>query len=317
MKSLRIAVQMDPIETMVVARDTSLALMIEAQNRGHEVWWFTPHDLFYDAGVVKARARRVDVCLDEQRHYVQREVTVRTADDFDVILIRQDPPFDMGYVSNTYLLEQTKALVINPPLGVRNISEKMSILHFPELTPKTWVGRDVEALEDFAKHFDQVVLKVLYLMGGDGVIKLRSSDADFRARALKFIEAAGREPILAQEFLPAVSSGDKRVFLLDGEVFGAVRRLPQGGDFRANLHAGGVAQGAEIDADDRRIAKGVATLLQRERILFAGIDVIAGKLIEINVTSPTLVQELKRFSGLDLPQAFWDRAEALALRERK
>lgn len=311
MKSLRIAVQMDPIETMVVQRDTSLALMIEAQNRGHEVWWFTPNDLFYDTGHVKARARRVDVCLDEDRHYVQHEEAVRCADEFDVILIRQDPPFDMGYVSNTYLLEQTKALVINPPLGVRNISEKMSILHFPELTPKTWVGRDIQALEEFARRFDQVVLKVLYLMGGDGVIKLRASDADFRARALKFMEAAGREPILAQEFLPAVSGGDKRVFLLDGEVFGAIRRMPQNGDFRANLHAGGLAEAADVDENDRRIAEGVAPLLKRERILFAGIDVIAGKLIEINVTSPTLVQELKRFSGLDLPEAFWDRVERL------
>jgi glutathione synthase len=310
--NLRIAVQMDPIDTMVVERDTSLALMIEAQNRGHEVWWFTPNDLFYDTGVVKARARRVDVCLDEQRHYVQHEEAVRKADDFDVILIRQDPPFDMGYVSNTYLLEQTKSLVINPPLGVRNISEKMSILHFPELTPKTWVGRDLDALEDFARRFDQVVLKVLYLMGGDGVIKLRAGDADFRARALKFMESAGREPILVQEFLPAVSGGDKRVFLLDGEVFGAIRRMPQDGDFRANLHAGGVAEGADVDADDRLIAKAVAPLLKRERILFAGIDVIAGRLIEINVTSPTLVQELKRFSGLNLPEAFWNRVEALS-----
>jgi glutathione synthase len=311
MKSLRIGVQMDPIDTMVVERDTSLALMIEAQNRGHEVWWFTPNDLYYDTGTVKARARRVDVCLDTTRHYVQHEEAVRKADDFDVILIRQDPPFDMGYVSNTYLLEQTKALVINPPLGVRNISEKMSILYFPKLTPKTWVGRDIDALEEFARRFDQVVLKVLYLMGGDGVIKLKASDADFRARAMKFIEAAGREPILAQEFLPAVSGGDKRVFLLDGEVFGAIRRMPQNGDFRANLHAGGIAEGADVDADDQRIAAAVAPLLKREGIVFAGIDVIAGKLIEINVTSPTLVQELKRFSGLDLPQAFWDRVEAL------
>jgi glutathione synthase len=311
MKSLRIAVQMDPIETMVVQRDTSLALMIEAQNRGHEVWWFTPNDLFYDRGVVKARARRVSVSLNEKKHYETHEEAVADADGFDVILVRQDPPFDMGYVSNTYLLELTKALVINPPLGIRNISEKMSILHFPELTPKTWVGRDLEALEQFARRFDQVVLKVLYLMGGDGVIKLRAADVDFRARAAKFMEAAGREPILAQEFLHAVSGGDKRVFLLDGDVFGAVRRMPQGGDFRANLHAGGIAEAADVDADDRRIAKAVAPLLKREKILFAGIDVIAGKLIEINVTSPTLVQELKRFSGLDLPKAFWDRVEGM------
>ena len=304
---MRIAVQMDPIETMVVARDTSLALMVEAQARGHEVWWFTPNDVFYDTGAVRARARRVSVRLNDEKHYETHEEAVRALDDFDVILIRQDPPFDMGYVSNTYLLELTKALVLNPPLGVRNISEKMSIMRFPELTPKTWVGRDLDALEAFARRFEQVVLKVLYLMGGDGVIKLRASDPDFRQRAHKFMEAVGREPILAQEFLPAVAGGDKRLFVLDGEPFGAVKRMPAEGDFRANLHAGGVALGAEIDGDDRRIAATVAPLLQREGILFAGLDVIAGKLIEINVTSPTLVQQLKTFSGLDLPKAFWDR----------
>lgn len=308
---MRIAVQMDPIETMVVERDTSLALMIEAQARGHEVWWFTPNEVFYDCGVVKARARRVSVWLDDKKHYETHEEAVRALDDFDVILIRQDPPFDMGYVSNTYLLELTKALVLNPPRGVRNISEKMSIMYFPELTPKTWVGRDLDALEQFARRFDQVVLKVLYLMGGDGVIKLRAADIDFRVRAAKFIEAAGREPILAQEFLPAVSGGDKRLFVLDGVPLGAVRRMPQGGDFRANLHAGGIAEGAVIDDDDRRIAAAVAPLLRAEGILFAGLDVIAGKLIEINVTSPTLVQELKRFGGADLPKAFWERVEKM------
>jgi glutathione synthase len=312
MKTLRIAVQMDPIETMVVQRDTSLALMIEAQNRGHETWWFTPNDVFFDTGVVKARARRASVSLNEAKHYENHETAIRALDDFDVILIRQDPPFDMGYVSNTYFLELTKARVLNPPRAVRNISEKMSIMYFPELTPKTWVGRDLDALVDFANRFDQVVLKVLYLMGGDGVIKLKSSDPDFRARAGKFMDAAGREPILAQEFMPAVSGGDKRLFVLDGEPFGAIRRMPQGGDFRANLHAGGIAEPAEVDENDRRIASAVAPLLKQEGILFAGLDVIAGKLIEINVTSPTLVQELKRFTGLDLPKAFWDKIEGLA-----
>lgn len=311
MRALRVAVQMDPIETMVVLRDTSLALMIEAQRRGHEVWWFTPGEVFYDSGVVKARARSARVELNEAKHYENGAETIRALDDFDVILVRQDPPFDMGYVTNTYLLELTKALVLNPPLGIRNISEKMSILRFPDLTPTTWVGSDLDALEAFARRFDQVVLKVLYLMGGDGVIKLKASAADFRARAGKFIEAAGREPILAQEYLPAVSGGDKRVFVLDGEPFGAIRRMPQGGDFRANLHAGGVAEPAELDDGDRAIVAAVAPLLKQENILFAGLDVIAGKLIEINVTSPTLVQELKRFSGLDLPKAFWDRVEAM------
>lgn len=306
---MRIAVQMDPIEKMIVNHDTSLALMVEAQARGHEIWWWSPNDLFYDTGIVKARARRVKVSLQEGAHYQTLEEHIRNADDFDVILVRQDPPFDMGYVSNTYLLELTKALVINPPLGIRNISEKMSILQFPELTPTTWVGRDIDALEAFARQFDQVVLKILFMMGGDGVIKLAASDSDFRAKAQAFMDAAGREPILVQEFLPAVSGGDKRVFVIDGEPFAALRRMPKAGDFRANLAVGGTAEPGELDDADRAIAAAVKPLLKREGIIFAGLDVIAGKLIEINVTSPTLAQELKRFSGLDLPKAFWDKVE--------
>lgn len=311
MKSLRIAVQMDPIDTMVVARDTSLALMIEAQKRGHEVWWFTPGDLFFDTGAVRARARRVSVQLEQGKHYETHEEAICDANDFDVILIRQDPPFDMGYVSNTYLLELTKALVLNPPQGVRDISEKTAILRFPELTPKTWLGRDLDALEAFAKRFEQVVLKVLFMMGGDGVIKLRVDDPEFRAKAGAFIAQTRSEPIMAQEFLPSVSGGDKRLFVLGGEIFGVIRRVPQGGDFRANLHAGGIAEGDEADASDRAIVAAVAPLLREKGILFAGLDVIDGKLIEVNVTSPTLVQELKRFSGLDLPKAFWERVETM------
>jgi glutathione synthase len=311
MKSLRIAVQMDPIEKMIVNHDTSLALMVEAQRRGHEVWWFTPDALFYELGVVKARAHRVSVSFEEKQHYQTHETRVRVVDDFDVVLVRQDPPFDMGYISNTYLLELATTLIINPPLGIRNISEKMSILRFPELTPKTWVGADVDALEVFAKQFEQVVLKILFMMGGDGVIKLASNDPQFRPKVEAFIAAAGREPILAQEFLPAVSGGDKRVFVLNGEPFAALRRLPKAGDFRANLAVGGTAAPGEVDDADRAITAAVAPLLKREGIVFAGLDVIAGKLIEINVTSPTLAQELKRFSGLDLAKAFWDRVEPM------
>ncbi len=312
MRSLRIAVQMDPIETMIVNHDTSLALMVEAQARGHEVWWFSPNDLFYETGAVKSRARHVSVSLAEGAHYTTLEDTARAVDDFDVVLVRQDPPFDMAYVTNTYLLELVKkARVINPPRGIRNISEKMSILQFPELTPKTWVGRDLDALEAFAKRFDQVVLKVLYLMGGDGVVKLESGAPDFRKRAAAFISESGREPILAQEFLPAVERGDKRVFVLNGEPFAALKRMPKQGDFRANLHVGGYAVAGDLDDDDRAITAAVAPLLKREGIVFAGLDVIAGRLIEINVTSPTLAQELKRLSGLDLPKAFWDRVEAM------
>lgn len=312
MKSLRIAVQMDPIEKMIVNHDTSLALMVEAQGRGHQAWWWAPNDLFYELGVVKAKARRVSVSFEQGAHYTTHEEAIRPVDDFDVVLVRQDPPFDMAYVTNTYLLELVKkARVINPPQGIRNISEKCSILHFPDLTPKTWVGRDLESLTAFARRFDQVVLKILFMMGGEGVIKLSASDPDFEAKASAFLAATGREPILAQEFLPAVSGGDKRVFVLNGEPFAALKRLPKAGDFRANLAVGGQAAAGELDDDDHRIAAAVAPLLKQEGIVFAGLDVIAGKLIEINVTSPTLAQELKRLSGLDLPKAFWDRVERL------
>ncbi|HVY85227.1 MAG TPA: glutathione synthase, partial [Caulobacterales bacterium] len=238
---MKIAVQMDPIERMIVNHDTSLMLMVEAQARGHEIWWFTPNELFYELGVVKARAQRVSVSLEEGNHYKTEEEKIVAVDAFDVVLVRQDPPFDMAYVGNTYLLELTKALVINPPRGIRNISEKTAILQFPDIIPETWVGRDLHALQAFAERFDQVVLKILFMMGGEGVIKLAANDPEFQKKARAFISAAGREPILAQEFLPAVSGGDKRVFVLGGEPFAALRRLPKEGDFRANLAVGGKA----------------------------------------------------------------------------
>ncbi|MBL8548979.1 MAG: glutathione synthase [Hyphomonadaceae bacterium] len=308
---MRIAVQMDPIETMIVARDTSLAMMIEAQSRGWEVWWWRPGDLFWETGTVKARAKRVSVKLDEAKHYETLEEKICAAAGFDAIVIRQDPPFDMGYVSNTYLLDLVDTLVLNRPSGIRNIPEKLSTLAYPDLTPKTFVGRDLDAIEAFAQQFDQVVLKPAFLAGGEGVIKAKASDEDFRWRTSKFLEETGKEPIIVQEFLPRVKEGDKRVFVLAGEPIGAVRRMPQADDFRANLHAGGKAVSTEVDARDREIAKRVTPLLEREGILFAGLDVIDGYLTEINVTSPTLVQELKRFGGADIPKAFWDRVAAL------
>jgi glutathione synthase len=308
---MRVAVQMDPIDTLLVARDTSLALMIEAQARGHEIWWFHPDDLFFDRGAVKCAAHRVEVAEQEGAHYKQLSAKTVPVSHFDVVLIRQDPPFDMGYVSNTYLLELTagQTRVINNPRGVRNIPEKLSTLAFPNLIAATFVGRNVEAIAAFARDFDQVVLKPSFLAGGDGVIKLRSGSDDFTHRVRDFLKSAGREPIVVQEYLPAVMNGDKRVFVLAGEPVGVVRRMPRGGDFRANLHVGGEAEVGEVDARDREICTAVAPLLAREGILFAGLDVIDGRLTEINVTSPTLVRELKRFSNIDLPKLFWDAVE--------
>lgn len=312
MKKLTVSVQMDPIETMLVERDTSLALMIAAQQRGHEIWWHHPDDLFFDRGKVYARAKRVDVFVGEGAHYRTLKEEVREAASFDVILIRQDPPFDMGYVANTYLLERAGTLVINRPRGVRNIPEKLSTLSFPDLIPPTFVGRDLGGLIAFAREYGEVVLKPAFMAGGDGVVRLKAGDADFERRARKFLDEIGKEPLVAQQYLPRVMDGDKRVFVLGGEAIGAVRRMPQGGDFRANLHAGGVAVATEVDTRDREIAARVAPLLADEGVLFAGLDVIDGRLTEINVTSPTLVRELKRFGGEDIPLRFWERVEKMA-----
>jgi glutathione synthase len=308
---MRIAVQMDPIETLYAPRDTSLALILEAQNRGHEVWWFHPDDLFFDRGAIKCAARKVEVFDKEGAHYRDLGGDTVAISHFDVVLIRQDPPFDMGYVSNTYLLElaANQTRVLNDPRGVRNIPEKISTLAYPHLVAATFVGRNIEAIVAFSKNFDQVVLKPSFLAGGDGVIKLKPSDGDFEHRVRDFVKNAGKEPIIAQEYLPAVMQGDKRVFVLDGKGVGVVRRVPRGGDFRANLHAGGEAAEGALDVRDEEIVAAVAPLLKREGILFAGLDVIDGRLTEINVTSPTLVRELKRFSNIDLPKLFWDAVE--------
>jgi glutathione synthase len=308
---MRIAVQMDPIDTLYAPRDTSLALMVEAQARGHDVWWFHPDDLFFDRGAIKCAAHRVEVADKEGAHYRELGRATVAISHFDVVLIRQDPPFDMGYVSNTYLLERAagETRVINDPRGVRNIPEKLSTLAFPELIAATFVGRNIDAIVAFAKNFEQVVLKPTFLAGGDGVVKVRTSDGDFTQRVRDFVKGVGKEPIIAQEFLPAVMGGDKRVFVLDGKGVGAVRRIPSGGDFRANLHVGGQPAEAALDARDETIVAAVSPLLKREGILFAGLDVIDGRLTEINVTSPTLVRELKRLSGIDVPKLFWDAVE--------
>lgn len=304
----RVAVQMDPIETMVVNRDTSLAFMLEAQARGFEVWWFHPSDLWWTQGALHARAHRVSVRDQPGDHYTSLESRDVALDAFDVVLIRQDPPFDMGYVSNTYLLERAgpKPFVVNGPAGVRSIPEKLATLAFPELIPPTFVGRNLAALRAFAAQFAQVVLKPAFFAGGEGVLKTSAASPDFDSAVGAMLAEIGSEPLIAQEYLPRVTLGDKRVFILDGKPAGAVARLPKQGEFRVNLHVGGTPAPAELDDRDREICAAVAPMLDKHDIVFAGLDVIDGRLIEINVTSPTLIRQLVQFGGPDLAVAFWD-----------
>lgn len=308
---MRIGVQMDPIEEIAIEGDTSFALMLEAQGRGFETWWFGPQDVFFDRGAVRAMARQVKLADQRGAHSVELARETLDLSHFDVILIRQDPPFDIGYVSNTYLLDLVagETLVVNRPSGVRNIPEKLATLAFDDLIAPTFVGRSLAAIEAFAADYDAVVLKPAFLSGGSGVVRARAGDGDFRARVEAMLREVGKEPLVVQEFLPAVTAGDKRVMVLDGTAVGALRRVPKAGEFRANIHVGGRAQPTELTGRDLEIVARVAPLLRAEGIVFAGLDIIDERLTEINVTSPTLVRELQRLTGIDVPALFWDHVQ--------
>lgn len=310
---MRIGVQMDPIQDIVISGDTSFALLLEAQARGFETWWFAPDDVFFDRGQVRAQARMVKLADQRGAHFVELARETLDLGHFDAVLIRQDPPFDIGYVANTYLLDLAagETLVLNRPSGVRNIPEKLAILAFDDLIAPTFVGRSLDAILAFAADYEEVVLKPSFLSGGTGVIRARAGDADFSARVQAMLRELGKEPLIVQEFLPAVTAGDKRLMVLDGMAVGALRRVPKAGEFRANIHVGGRAEAIELTARDYEIAARVAPLLRAEGILFAGLDIIDGRLTEINVTSPTLVRELQRLSGINVPALFWDKVQEM------
>lgn len=311
-QAMRIGVQMDPIQEIAIQGDTSFALLLEAQARGFETWWFLPQDVFWDRGLVRAHARQIKLMDRQGAHFVELAQETLDLGHFDVVLIRQDPPFDIGYVANTYLLDLAAGdtLIVNRPSGVRNIPEKLSILAFDDLIAPTFVGRNVAAIQAFAADFDEVVLKPAFLSGGTGVVRASAKDASFVPRVQAMLTELGKEPLVVQEFLPAVTAGDKRIMVLDGQAVAALRRVPKAGEFRANIHVGGRAEASELTARDLEIVARVAPLLHAEGIVFAGLDIIDGRLTEINVTSPTLVRELQRLTGIDVPALFWDKVQA-------
>ncbi|MBR9825102.1 MAG: glutathione synthase [Alphaproteobacteria bacterium] len=305
---MRLAVQMDPIETVDVDADTTFALMEEAQARGAQMWVYSPNELSWNEGRILARARSVTVKHVQGEHAdLGDEVMLDLAEDVDVILMRQDPPFDMAYITAAHILEglKGKTLVLNDPFWVRSSPEKIIPLEFPELIPPTLISRDVQAIKDFrAKHQD-IIIKPLYGNGGAGVFRLRPDDGNLNS-LLEMFFGQSREPVIAQAFLPAVEKGDKRVLLVDGEPVGAINRVPLKGETRSNMHVGGRAEESGLDADDLRICAAIGPMLKERGLMLVGIDVIGGLMTEINVTSPTGVQELKRFSGIDTCARFWD-----------
>ena len=310
--SLKVAIQMDPIEGVNIETDTTFLMMLEAQTRGHALWHFAPDRLSMEDGRVTARGHALNLRAVKGDHHSLGAPEVRDMAEFDVVLMRQDPPFDMAYITATHFLERIhpKTLVVNNPAEVRNAPEKLFVTGFPGLQPPTLITSDPDAIRDFRDRHGDIVLKPLYGGGGSGVVRLGLQDPNLDA-LLELHAMIGREPVIAQKFIPAVSKGDKRVLLVDGEPVGAINRIPADGQVRSNLARGGRAAAVELTARDREICAIIGPELKRRGLLFVGIDVIGDYLTEINVTSPTGAQQLKRFTGVDATALMWDRIEAL------
>ena len=317
-RGLRIAVQMDALDGINVAGDSTFALMLEAQARGHRLWHYLADQLDWVEGRVVATARAVEVKRPEtpgEPHYRWLDEAQRLdlGSDIDVVLMRQDPPFDMAYISATHLLERAQAagvMVVNDPASVRNAPEKLFVLNFADLMPPTLVTRSLAAAQAFRERHGEIVVKPLYGNAGAAVFHVAAGDSNLPA-LVELFSQVWREPFMVQAFLPDVSKGDKRIVLIDGEPAGAINRMPKHGEIRSNLAAGGSAHATDLTPEEQEICARLAPDLKRLGLLFVGIDVIAGRLTEINVTSPTGIVAIDRFNGTNIPGLFWDRVAEL------
>lgn len=309
--ALTVAVQMDPIDRINIAGDSTFALLLEAQARGHRLLYYTPEALSQRGVDLLAPMQPLAVRDQAGDHFTLGVAAVTSLDSVDVVLLRQDPPFDLAYITSTHLLERVhpKTLVVNDPAGVRNAPEKLFVLDFPDLMPPTLVTRDRAAIEAFRAEHGDVVMKPLYGNGGAAVFKVTRRDPNFGS-LFDLFSVTFREPWVVQRFLPAVTQGDKRIILVDGEPLGAVNRVPAGDDIRSNMVRGGAAGATELTSREREICAAIGPELRRRGLLFTGIDVIDGHLTEINVTSPTGLRAIKRLGGPDLAAALWDAIEA-------
>ena len=307
---LHAAVQMDPIENIKIAGDSTFALLLEAQRRGHHLSYYTPDKLSLDSGRVLARTQALQVRDEPGNHFTLGEAKLIELAEMDVVLLRQDPPFDMAYITTTHLLERIhpKTLVVNNPASVRNAPEKLMVMDFPDLMPPTLVTRDRAAIEAFREVQGDIVMKPLYGNGGAAVFKLTRGDTNFGS-LFDLFSVTFREPWVSQRFLPEVVEGDKRIILVDGAAAGAINRVPQPGDIRSNLVRGGAALPTDLTPREQEICARIGPTLKQLGLLFAGIDVIHGWLTEINVTSPTGLRAIKRLGGPDLVAAIWDAIE--------
>jgi glutathione synthase len=309
---LAVAIQMDPIDTINIDADSTFALALEAQKRGHALHHYLPQALTLRDGRLYARGRTLEVFRRHGNHHRFGEFEEIDLAGVDVVLMRQDPPFDMAYITATHLLEllpEHGPLVVNDPASVRNAPEKLFVLRFKELMPPTLLSLDKEEIRAFWQQHGDIILKPLFGNGGAGVFRLRPGDENLNS-LLEMYALVHREPVMVQRYVPEVRQGDKRIILVEGEPGGAVMRVPPEGEARANLHVGGRAVKTELTAREREICAAIGPTLREQGLVFVGIDVIGDYITEINVTSPTGIQEIARLDGVDLSRDIWDAIEA-------
>jgi glutathione synthase len=310
---LTVACQMDPIDRIDIRGDSTFALLLEAQKRGHELFYYAPPNLALVEGRLLARGSTLTVEDKVGSHYRVSNPRTEDLSKWDVVLLRQDPPFDMAYVTTTHLLERIhpKTLVVNDPAHVRNAPEKVFVLDFLDLMPPTLVTRSLDDVKAFRAQHKDIILKPIYGNGGAAVFRVGAGDTNLNS-LVELFQTVFREPFMVQQYRPEVRGGDKRIILVDGEVVGAVNRVPPADETRSNLHVGGVAAATELTARDREICARLGPELKRRGLLFTGIDVIGPYLTEINVTSPTGIRQVKDFGGADIAALIWDAIEKKA-----
>lgn len=308
---LKVAIQMDPIGSINIDGDSTFRIAEEAQKRGHRLFYYTPDRLSFREGRVMARGWPLELRRVKGDHFTLGAEQDIDLAEWDVVWLRQDPPFDMGYITTTHLLEliHPRTLVVNDPFWVRNYPEKLLVLRFPELTPPTTIARDLATIRAFKEQHGDIILKPLYGNGGAGIFRLDPNDRNL-ASLHELFTGLSREPMIVQKFLPAVAKGDKRVILVNGEPVGAINRVPAEGETRSNMHVGGRPEKIALTERDREICAKIGPLLREKGQIFVGIDVIGDWLTEINVTSPTGIQELERFDGTNSAARIWETIEA-------
>ncbi len=309
--SLNVAVQMDPIQSISIKGDSTFAMMLEAQSRGHTLFYYQTRTLALASGILSATGHAIRVRDELPNYFTLGEEERVSLSEFDVVLMRQDPPFDMGYITATHMLDHIHptTLVVNDPTEVRNAPEKLFVLKYKEFMPPTLVTRDASELAAFRMEHEDIIIKPLYGNGGAGVFRIRGTDQNFSSLLELFGLTFPHQPYMAQKYLPDVRKGDKRIILVDGKFAGAINRVPAAHESRSNMHVGGRPEPTTVTRREREICEAMGPELKKRGFIFVGIDVIGDYVTEINVTSPTGIREVKRFGGADIAALLWDAIE--------